>query len=285
MSTPEPVNQGPQPPPLPGAFHCSQCKASLFPTANVCPSCGSRTLQQRVRSPYQRAVLTTGYIGIAFAAAVIVGMWVFDNDTTLAASAAPVANQPVSVSTPAVPAAPVALPKVELAAPATQPSASTPKTASQRPQPQLLKSPMVGATTGGGPYQKVRDSREPLIGFRIVMADWNRKTIVRTLEPIWASDNLAITQSMVVARPGYAVGGVIVDGDNNITAMKVVFMRRLLNGVDPSDSYESQWFGKQTGNPLHLLGGRGDHIIGIYGRKGLNVDALGLLLARYVEPS
>jgi hypothetical protein len=141
-----------------------------------------------------------------------------------------------------------------------------------------LKTQMLGATTGGGPYQVLGSTNEPVIGFRVTTADWGGKSIVRNLQPVYPSDNSVVTRSMVVARPGYAVGGVIVDGDDHVTAMRVVFMRIQPHSLSVKDAYESDWIGQPTGDPTNLLGGRGQFVIGIYGRKGMNVDALGLIL-------
>jgi hypothetical protein len=140
------------------------------------------------------------------------------------------------------------------------------------------KTPMLGATTGGGTFQIAGPGgKEPVIGFRIKMAQWDGKSIVRQLQPIYASDNCIATTSMTVAREGYAVGGVIVDGDDQVTAMRIIFMRLQGNALLTQDSYQSDWFGQPTGDPTHVLGANGQLVTGIYGRKGMNFAALGLL--------
>jgi hypothetical protein len=141
-----------------------------------------------------------------------------------------------------------------------------------------MKTQMLGATTGGGPYEMRGRDNEPIIGFRVSTAKWGGKSIIRNLQPIYPSDNSIVTPSMVVAREGYAVGAINVDGDDHVTAMQIIFMRIQARGLSVKDSYESDWIGQPTGDPTNLLGGHGHFVIGIYGRKGMNVDALGLLL-------
>ena len=88
---------------------------------------------------------------------------------------------------------------------------------------------------------------------------------------------------MILAKDGYAVGGVYFDGDQHVTAMSIVFMRITANGLNTADTYRSRWIGQPTGRPTELLGGDGKRVVGIYGRKGLNVDALGLILLDATE--
>jgi hypothetical protein len=50
-------------------------------------------------------------------------------------------------------------------------------------------------------------------------------------------------------------------------------------GLDPATSYVSVWYGKKVGTSQTKLGGDGKIVCGIFGRKGLNVDALGLVMS------
>jgi hypothetical protein len=46
--------------------------------------------------------------------------------------------------------------------------------------------------------------------------------------------------------------------------------------LNPKDSYESEWIGSQLG-PEIRLGGDGRQVVGILGRAGQVIDALGLV--------
>jgi hypothetical protein len=137
---------------------------------------------------------------------------------------------------------------------------------------------MLGSTTDGGPFQKYRPDVEQIIGFRVTPAHWDGKTIVRRIEPIYASDNLIVTPGMFVARPGYVVGGLRLNGDEHVTAMQIIFLRDGAGRLNVSDGYVSDWIGMPTDGGSCVLGANGDRVVGIYGRQGLNTDALGLFL-------
>lgn len=193
----------------------------------------------------------------------------------------PVAAVTMPLTTPAV--EPATVVPVVAKAPEAEPAPAADPVKPKKMKPTALKTPMLGSTTGGMKFEKYSKTREPLLGFRIESARWGKTSIIRTLEPIWASDNLVITPSMTIAKPGYAVSGIIVDGDTQVTAMKVQFMRLDGPRLNPADTYETPWFGEPTGAPLTLLGGRGEHVVGIYGRKGMNFDAIGLYQVAYTE--
>ncbi len=225
-------------------------------------------------------------VAMGAACVLLIGALIFRGMVTLVAdqSQPPVSAVYITPAPAPVTLAPTALAPVE--APVVKPVPAAPVAPPTTQVVQLpkeihyqrLRTQMLGATTGGGPYQMLGTNNEPIIGFRVTTARWDGKSIVRTLQPVYPSDNSVVIRSMVVARPGYAVGGVVVDGDDHVTAMQVIFMRILPHGLSVKDSYESDWIGEPTGDTTTVLGGRGEFVIGIYGRKGMNVDALGLLL-------
>jgi hypothetical protein len=51
-------------------------------------------------------------------------------------------------------------------------------------------------------------------------------------------------------------------------------------GINTNDSYLSPWFGDADGADQVQLAGHGELVIGTFGRQGLNMDAIGLV----VEP-
>jgi hypothetical protein len=162
---------------------------------------------------------------------------------------------------------------LQVGAPATPPAA-------QQQKFMLEKTHMLGTPTGGRVFETLNPKGEHVIGFRIAMSKSRNDTIVKSFEPIYPSDGLVVTQSMIVARPGYAVGGVRLAGDRQNTADRVVFMRLTAHGLDPDDSYQSDWQGDWARWSTFLLGGDGNIVVGTYGRQSTNLGALGLIVRK-----
>jgi hypothetical protein len=141
----------------------------------------------------------------------------------------------------------------------------------------LQKSKMVGLTTGGGPYELFSKSRSPVVGFRFGLGPWSGGIVVRHLDPIYRDDNLIATNDTVLARDGYVVSGVRVNG--HISAIQPIFTREQDGHLVPGDTYDGPWLGQPTAPDTNVLDGDGQPVMGIYGRRGMNVDAIGVLYA------
>ena len=61
--------------------------------------------------------------------------------------------------------------------------------------------------------------------------------------------------------------------------VKSLTLKKTATGVDPTVRYESPTFGLTDGTTPTQLGGKGRLVIGTFGRQGLNMDAIGLVLA------
>lgn len=142
---------------------------------------------------------------------------------------------------------------------------------------------------GGQPIVRLAADAGPVVGFRYTTGNWGGRKVLRTFDPVYADPNAddgAIVSDepsqTIRARDGYAVGGVLVDADDvNAVAAKVTFVRVRNGAVVPGDAYETAWVGGEPSG-LHqakLAGKAGDVVVGTCGRKGLNLDALGLLVA------
>jgi hypothetical protein len=83
----------------------------------------------------------------------------------------------------------------------------------------------------------------------------------------------------IVAREGYAVGGLKIKWNDLVHGLKVVFMRLRGESLDPADSYESDWVGSSQGLDF-ALGCTGERVIGIYTQAGAGLDGIGLVLSR-----
>ena len=134
---------------------------------------------------------------------------------------------------------------------------------------------------GSGGFDFRFSESAPLLGLRYRLGSWQGQEAVGKLEPIFRRGASSSPDQQVMARPGYAVGGLLVDADQYVNAIQVIFMRQNADGtLDTVDRYHSPWLGKPTGKPPTLIGGSGDPVVGIHGRAGLVTDAVGLVLQK-----
>jgi hypothetical protein len=140
---------------------------------------------------------------------------------------------------------------------------------------------------GGGGFEELFPEEAVLIGFRYSTTVWSGHRIVRALQPLFDGPKGEASgawhgkpggkPSEVRAKKGYAVGGVIVRSGQRVDGMAVVFLRRRRGRLDPRDYYISEWFGGKGGGEA-LLGANGDPVVGLRGRSGADLDAIGLIL-------
>ena len=84
----------------------------------------------------------------------------------------------------------------------------------------------------------------------------------------------------VLAKPGYAVGGVTLRTGLNIDGMSVTFMRISGRTLDPNQSYVSEWLGGRTGGTQKSVTGDGAPVVGVFGNQDADhIYSLGLVLA------
>lgn len=159
------------------------------------------------------------------------------------------------------------------------------------PAHQQKKTELVGGT-GGGPTDEVAPGPGPVIGFRTTFL--GAPSILKSVQAIYLVNGARVEGKTygdplppikeVVAKPGYAVGGIVSGGAEGAArgkAFKVVFMRIAGTGLDPADRYESPWQGEKGAGGEIRLGGDGAYVVGIQVRSASDVDAFGLIqLAR-----
>jgi hypothetical protein len=141
--------------------------------------------------------------------------------------------------------------------------------------------PLVGGD-GGGAFHLVGMGDQPCLGVRFSPGNWGGQNVIGSIDPLYESDVKSLPPeppaNVVAAREGYAVGGLLVDAGQYVNAVKLVFYQIQGDRLDPAKSYESDWLGTPTGREPTRLGGTGDQVIGVCGRRGLVVDAIGLVL-------
>lgn len=147
-----------------------------------------------------------------------------------------------------------------------------------------VETDMVGGH-GGLAFVNVDPSggRNLVVGFRYSMGQWRGRQVLRTLDPIFARESPQPDDdryTTILARDGYMVGGLVVDTDGiNAVAVRVGFIKLNDGRLDVNDHYLSDWIG---GEPSRItvinLGGHGERVLGTFGHKGLNLDAVGLVI-------
>ena len=75
------------------------------------------------------------------------------------------------------------------------------------------------------------------------------------------------------------VCGLIVDADNHVNALKVVFAKRRGRRITLRDSYESPWLGTPRDNRPIKVQSEGPLVVGTFGGRGLILDSVGLVIA------
>ena len=138
--------------------------------------------------------------------------------------------------------------------------------------------PIVGGA-GGFPYQSVSEIGQPLLGVIWFPGEWDGTKALARLESVF--DRTApLPDDSALAPEGYAVGAVEVDAGEFVHAVRLLFWRLRPDGsLDPADSRTSNWLGVPTGQEPRRLSGDGAPVIGLHGRAGAVLDAVGLVFA------
>jgi len=141
---------------------------------------------------------------------------------------------------------------------------------------------------GGGAFAELPEDAV-LVGLRYATADYSGHRIVGRLQGLYRSadgtlqDGRAIGdvghgEVELLAREGYAIGGLLMRGGDRIDGFEILFQRQRGRRLDPDDLYLSGWQGGAGGGTEVLLGGDGRVAVGLHGRHGANPDAIGLIL-------
>jgi hypothetical protein len=157
-------------------------------------------------------------------------------------------------------------------APASQP----PQTFTTFPPEKPGDTPLVGGPAGA-PFRLTDPKGRAVIGVRYRVGSWARQKRVSRLEPLFGGEPAMPGSEKVVAREGYAVGALRVDAGKTVNALEVVFMRVEGDRLNRKDWYKSDWIGAPGGGKPYTLGG-GARVLGIYGRRTIILDAVGLVL-------
>lgn len=137
---------------------------------------------------------------------------------------------------------------------------------------------LIGAQ-GGGPVARAK-ANTPVIGFRYAMGSWAGEGVLHKFDPLYekpASKDDEATDEL--AKDGYVVTGMIVAHAQYPNAVQIIYARLKDGKVDIKDTYRSKWLGVPIGNSRTQLAGKGEMVVGTFGRTGLNINTIGLMVA------
>ncbi len=177
------------------------------------------------------------------------------------------------------------IPPSRLSAWGSLPSRKVPRPSFRPASPEgaAAKTDSVGGK-GGTAFEEVPSPRQFLRGFKYSVST---SGCLRTLQGLYvgvsgesegARHGGGTGGSEIVARPGYAVGGMVARGTDRLNAFKLVFMRVSGARLIASDRYESGWIGTRGGGAEVTMGGDGTPVLGYFGQAGGEIDAGGLIL-------
>ena len=154
---------------------------------------------------------------------------------------------------------------------------------------QLKQSIAVGGTRGGR-FEVIPDESSVLVGFMYTASrHYVGHLTIKAIRPIFRGRHgesigewCGVPRGKVrrvEAEDGYVVAGLVAKSGNRVDGIRLIYMRVKNGRLNPDDTYRSEWIGGRRGNPETLCAANGHPLIGIYGRKGADLDAIGFIQA------
>ena len=151
----------------------------------------------------------------------------------------------------------------------------------------LKRSKAVGGGSGGS-FEALPDVPSLLVGFEYTTSTlYGGHLAVKSLRPIFRGRSGEFIGECygvphgkvrrVSAEKGYVVAGIVAKGGHRVDGMRVIFMRVKNGRLNPDDTYRSKWIGGHGGGAETLCAADGDPVVGIYGHKGHDLDAIGFI--------
>jgi hypothetical protein len=141
--------------------------------------------------------------------------------------------------------------------------------------------------TGGSDFEDLAPAGGVLVGLRYSPNGTGGK--MRFVQPIYRRSGQTAAGAghgsgdadmpELVAKPGYAVGQMVVMATDRLDGFKIVFMRHAGGRLLAADSYESPWVGLPPKGESRTLGD-GSPVGGIFGHNGSEIDGFGLILLK-----
>lgn len=151
----------------------------------------------------------------------------------------------------------------------------------------LKRSKTVGGSKGTS-FETIPDQPSLLIGFKYTTSTfYGGHLTVKAMRPIFRGrDGESIGDwhgvphgkvHQVKAKDGYVVAGIVAKSGHRLDGLRLIFMRVKNGYLNPDDTYRSKWVGGRGGGRETLVAVNGDPVIGIFGRHGEDIDALGFV--------
>lgn len=136
-------------------------------------------------------------------------------------------------------------------------------------------------------WQDVAKEGGYLVGFDVAKGPWFQFSVLGCLKPIFATSHGNREGELrgsgqgttVLAKEGYAVGGLYARGGEVVNCIQLIFMRINPDGLslNTQDSYLSDWLGGEGGGKAKELNSRGHLVVGVTGQTDSVVNSLGLV--------
>ncbi|HEV3261375.1 MAG TPA: hypothetical protein VG013_31270 [Gemmataceae bacterium] len=152
------------------------------------------------------------------------------------------------------------------------------------------KTKWVGGGYGGGGFGPFDDARprDFLIGFDLHPAkSANDGEYFAGIAPVYleskhalepAHGKATLPRRRLMAKEGYAVGGIVAEAFGKVSGFQITFMRIDGDRLNRRDAYDSPWLGAHAhGGQRVQMGGDGNPVVGIYGSCQQDLDRLGLI--------
>lgn len=147
--------------------------------------------------------------------------------------------------------------------------------------PAVGRDGILAGGSGGSPFRALSDSNQPLLGMTWIAGEWAGQRAIAHLEPLFERDAAIDGEQSALAPEGFAVGGIDVEADEFVFAVRLIYMRIKPDGrLDAGDTRMSSWLGFPAGRVVERLSGESAVSIGIHGRGAAVLDAVGLVFDR-----
>ncbi len=143
---------------------------------------------------------------------------------------------------------------------------------------------------GEGQWQDVVQEGGYVVGFDAGKGGWFQFSVLGGFKPIFATARGnrdgerrgKAGGNRVLAKDGYAVGGLMVRSGEVVNAAQVIFMRINPDGttLNPQDFYVTDWLGGEGGGKPKEINTRGHLVVGVTGASGDVVDSIGLIFLK-----
>jgi hypothetical protein len=134
---------------------------------------------------------------------------------------------------------------------------------------------------GGGPsgiaFRFLDPDARPVIGVRYQLGSWGGEQTLGHLEPLYTRDPVPQPWQVILAREGYALGALQVDGTKYVNAVRLAFMRLEDDRLNTKDSYATDWIGSPTTGTTKKLISTGARVLGLHGKRAAVLDGVGLV--------